>query len=363
MTFHALQKKATVGIAILACMAGFALPAAARKNSRNPAAVALFEKAIAASDIKAEGATAFRLQATIHIFNGLRQRTDGILVEFWAPGGKVRTEVLLPSYNLLKVSDGHHSWKKANDEYMPYPVLQLLQVMDFVRSMRTLLPPGPGKEPAKGSPEERDLEKIELGKPKKEKGTSGECVRTKTRYGSGLQFCFDPVAGHLTRILGEFGYEYGDYRAFGKESFPRSMHVLYRNGGEMAALQVTRIEPLGNPDPSLFVPVPGSEEEGADLKGCGLPAGKVPMAKLIKTSKPVYPVEAKKHGISGRVLIYAMVGKEGVPHALWVVESPALSLSAAALEAVQGWRYEPTTCPKSGKKIDFETVIEVIFKL
>jgi TonB family protein len=365
MSFHALQTKTTARIAVLACIAGFALPAAAKKNKLNPAAVALFEKAIQESDLRGKDGTAFRLQATIHIFDWQRQRIDGILVEFWAPEKKTRSEVLFSGYNDLEVNDGHHWWRKASGEYMPYPVSELRNAMQFAGSLKTMLPPAPEDAPAKQAGQERNPDRIELSKPEKEKGTSWVCVRTNNWRGSKAHLCFDPATGHLTRILDDLRYEYDDYQAFGKKSFPRTIRILYADGTEMGELQVTRIDALDNPDPSLFGPVAGAKEKATNGTACGgsKTAGKnkVAAAKLTRMVRPVYPAEAQRHGISGRVVIHAVIGKDGVPHALWVVRSPAPILSAAALAAASQWQYQPTLL--CGEPVPVDTMLTVIFTL
>ena len=343
-------------IGVIVCMGSLALPAAAKKKKLNPAAVALFEKAIQASDLKVKGETAFRLQATMHVYNGQR-RVDGILVEFWAPEKKTRSEVMFPDYNYLQVDDGHHWWTKTNDEYMPYPVAELLHTVQFAGDLKSMVPPAPEDATAKQAGQEHNQENIELGKPEKEKGTSWVCVKTHNWRGSKAQLCFDPATGRLTEILAGLRYEYGDYQAFGKKSFPRTMRSLYADGTEMGELQATQIDGLENPDPSLFGPVAGSKEFTHTPSACVNAIS----AKIIKMVQPVYPVDAKERGITGRVVIHAVIGGDGVPHALWVVRSPAPVLSAASLAAVKQWRYQPTML--CGQPVPVDTVLTVIYSL
>jgi len=75
---------------------------------------------------------------------------------------------------------------------------------------------------------------------------------------------------------------------------------------------------------------------------------------------PVYPVEAKKAGISGKVILQAVIGIDGLIVDAHVVSGPS-ELQQAAIEAVRSWRYKPFLM--NGEPLEVLTTINVVFKL
>jgi len=89
-------------------------------------------------------------------------------------------------------------------------------------------------------------------------------------------------------------------------------------------------------------------------------AGNVMQAKQLTTVAPVYPPEAKATGISGAVLMRALISEEGKVEQVELVSGPS-ALTAAALDAVRQWRYKPTEI--NGTPVEVETTVTVIFTL
>lgn len=88
-------------------------------------------------------------------------------------------------------------------------------------------------------------------------------------------------------------------------------------------------------------------------------AGVMQMNILFKVP-PVYPEDAKKARISGKVLLTAVIGKDGSVEKLRVVSGPA-SLQQSALDAVKDWRYKPFLL--NGDPVEVETTITVVYTL
>lgn len=82
--------------------------------------------------------------------------------------------------------------------------------------------------------------------------------------------------------------------------------------------------------------------------------------KIVSKVNPVYPVEAKKAGIQGTVVLTAIIGKDGTVERL-SVESGPKELQQSALDAVHQWRYEPFLL--NGDPIEVETTINVVYQL
>lgn len=91
--------------------------------------------------------------------------------------------------------------------------------------------------------------------------------------------------------------------------------------------------------------------------------GNVQAAKVIQPRvQPVYPQSAKAAGIQGSVLLHAVVGKDGTPHSLEVLNSQVNpDLARAAVEAVSQWRYQPTLL--NGEPVEVDTTIQINFTL
>jgi protein TonB len=90
--------------------------------------------------------------------------------------------------------------------------------------------------------------------------------------------------------------------------------------------------------------------------------GKVEAAKIISKMQPVYPQSAKAAGAQGSVLLHAVVGTDGTPLSLQVLNSQINpDLARAAVEAVSQWRYQPTLL--NGEPVEIDTTITVNFTL
>ncbi len=86
----------------------------------------------------------------------------------------------------------------------------------------------------------------------------------------------------------------------------------------------------------------------------------VQAAKLIRQATPVYPALARQARISGTVRLTAIIGRDGAIRNLEVISGHPL-LTAAALEAVRQWVYQPTLLNR--EPVEVITQIDVNFTL
>jgi protein TonB len=91
-----------------------------------------------------------------------------------------------------------------------------------------------------------------------------------------------------------------------------------------------------------------------------VPGGKVRMAQLIYRVEPQYPPLARQMRVSGTVELAGIIATDGHIRELKVRSGSPL-LSAAALEAVRQWIYEPTLL--DGEPVELIATISVIFRL
>jgi protein TonB len=89
-------------------------------------------------------------------------------------------------------------------------------------------------------------------------------------------------------------------------------------------------------------------------------SGGAQAARLVFAPKPGYPQLARAARVQGVVRLQAVIAINGAIKNLHVVTGPPL-LVAAALAAVEQWRYQPTLL--SGQPVEVATEIEVNFTL
>lgn len=90
--------------------------------------------------------------------------------------------------------------------------------------------------------------------------------------------------------------------------------------------------------------------------------GDIEAPKLITRVQPAYPAAAKGAGVQGTVILHAIVGMDGKPLSLRVMNKDVdPDLARASVEAVSQWRYLPTLL--NGEPIEVDTTIKVNFKL
>jgi TonB family protein len=90
--------------------------------------------------------------------------------------------------------------------------------------------------------------------------------------------------------------------------------------------------------------------------------GDIEAPHLITKVQPVYPESARSAGVSGIVILHAIISKDGKPLSLRVMNSQVdPDLARSAVEAVSQWRYTPTLL--NGEPIEVDTSIMVNFSL
>ena len=87
--------------------------------------------------------------------------------------------------------------------------------------------------------------------------------------------------------------------------------------------------------------------------------GTVQLAKITKKVEPVYPAEAKKAGISGTVVLHAVIAQDGTVKQLDYVSGPR-ELTDSAMVAARQWEYKPTLL--NGQPVEVDTTINVDYE-
>ena len=89
------------------------------------------------------------------------------------------------------------------------------------------------------------------------------------------------------------------------------------------------------------------------------PTASITGGKLIHQVSPTMPAEVAGLNLPKEVLLEGIVGKDGTVREIRLVRGDA-RLSAAAIEAVQQWRYEPFRA--NGEPVDMLSILSVRFR-
>lgn len=113
--------------------------------------------------------------------------------------------------------------------------------------------------------------------------------------------------------------------------------------------------------------VPAGTRQSLPVGSAGKPSrlrlgGDLEASHRITKVQPVYPESAKSAGISGTVILHAVISTDGKPLSLRVMNSQIdPDLARSAVEAVSQWRYTPTLL--NGEPIEVDTTITVNYSL
>jgi len=121
----------------------------------------------------------------------------------------------------------------------------------------------------------------------------------------------------------------------------------------------------------MLVPIAGfmlflgsaSAVQGEKAKGSTEVAGKSDDTKpeIIEKVSPKYPEEAKKEGVTGKVIVEALLGTDGRVMEAKVVNDADSRLAQAAVDAVKQWKFKPAE--KNGKPVKVKTTVTLNFQL
>lgn len=90
-------------------------------------------------------------------------------------------------------------------------------------------------------------------------------------------------------------------------------------------------------------------------------AGNVQQGRLFTTVPPKYPAAAKSQGIQGKVVLHAVIARDGLIESLVVSNQADPLLARSAIETVSHWRYRPTLL--NGEPTAVDTEITVVYSL
>lgn len=89
--------------------------------------------------------------------------------------------------------------------------------------------------------------------------------------------------------------------------------------------------------------------------------GDVKAPVVMERVDPVYTAEARKRGITGIVIVEAIIGRDGLVKKVTVLKPLPYGLDQAAVDAVKQWKFKPGTL--EGKPVDVIYTLTVNFNL
>jgi TonB family protein len=174
----------------------------------------------------------------------------------------------------------------------------------------------------------------------------------------GFYYCLAPGSAALRAYFSDKDSteEYRAHLLNFQDRFVPGDLILKRAGKTVLTAHVDALDRLDPVRELDFAPTPDAT---AVHRRIAVSAG-VAVGLLQEHAAPLYPIEAKKAGISGTVVMRAVIGVDGFISELTIVQGPP-ELQQAAMDAARRWRYRPYLL--NGEPIEVLTQINVIFTL
>lgn len=307
-------------------------------------------RASASSSLDDASLKPWHLKLSFQLFDSKGQATEqGTIEEWWRSPELYKTVYTSPSYTATEIhtKDGLYGTKGAPSA----PYLLDLVLREAVHPM----------------PEERD---IANSKPDMQNETLGQvpldCVMLSEEIpgishaplGLFPTYCFDHDADTL-RLTSNFGSQLtvlnhvGNFQqrhvAIDQTTTLNTVNAVI---GHIEALQGTTL------DEDAFVP-PGDFDK-VSLDPTKVSSGVI-AGLVLSQPRPVYPPRAKELHITGAVVLYERIGRDGLVHSLKLLNAPDPDLAISAIAAVRQWRYKPYLL--NGQPTEVESTVTLHFNM
>jgi TonB family protein len=310
-------------------------------NKKEAEAADMIGRAKQLSDIRAEGAPAFRLKLSFKIIKADGSVRNGTYTEIWNSKTEWRRETALGDFQRTEVASGKKLWRLDSTTAVPEHISDILAFSHAPGELQ-------GEFWKPGQIEDNEI-----------RGLRVRCIETDPdQQGTRSALCFDNNNGMLaaqlqplrigTRIAAK-DCIFSDYQNFGNHLVARS-YQCFEDGHPSLQGRIVEIVADSAPDPALFAPLDGAKESVNCLS-------QVKPGLLIDRVTPRRPMALSMR--NALVVISAVIGTDGKTHDLRVTSPPDPDFDQPALEAVRQWRYKPFTC--DGVPIEVEAEAEVGF--
>jgi TonB family protein len=329
-----------------ATAAAIATPSAEEMSS-------MIQSSDTANQLESSATPPFHLKAHFETFDYLGKPDGSGTVEiFWDGSSRFRHEVTYRDHTRTEVHTEKGTFV-ADDGFLS-SLSQNQLILGFFYPL-----------PSSRGVERSDLVYKSLQLP----GISMDCVILTPKLAAGIPvnfqeiqrvYCFnkDSHVLRLAQLPQNMTLVYNNVTIFHGKSVPQALKLTQGSitRGQMH-IDVSDWRPT---DDATFLASKGSEE--ITSTGRGRWSGGVTAGSAIKThTAPIYPPQGMQSRMQGSVVLYALISRKGDISDLEIVSSPDPSLTAAAMDSVRKWKYEPPLL--NGKPVETETTITVNFNL
>jgi TonB family protein len=325
----------------------------ARSYAEDPAALAeRMRETTKLTSLDVANLQPWYLKMEVQTFDDKGQLSEQSTVEEWWAGPMLNREVYTsPRHTTTEIHNADGYYRTAGEGPGAYQ-------LDLMRQQ--VVHPLPSQDEIdSGELEERTED---LGKVKLDCLMLGQQIRGVAFFPFGLfpMYCMDHGNNSL-RLSYDFAnlvIARNSMGSFLGKSVPLEIDVNVGGKTILSAKVVTlKTVPLTSMD---FVPGTGLEKlENEPAKVVGAVIG----GNLLKETKvqPVYPESARERGVSGTVVMRAIIGSDGHIRRLKLLSYPDADLAISALQAVRYWTYKPYTL--NGEPTSVDTTITVNYAI
>ena len=300
-------------------------------NNKQTEAAYMIEHAKQLSDIRADGAPAFRLKMNFKAIAQDGSMLEGTYTEVWSSKTQWRREIAAGDLRRIEVATGEKRFFLESVKPLPEEARDLPALSDFGRLQQDWWRPERIENRKLNSASLRCIETLP------EVPVVRHSIRQESEAGAEKPaLCFDRssdvLAAEIEPAMRDAACFFSEYQKFANRTYPRSYRCVE---GKQVRLEASVVELAALPqtDPEVFALPNGAKE----LRGCPDPVGR---------PRVVYQPEPEVPPGSGTVVFSISVGIDGMPHDISTVSSPNPKQEKAALEALRQWRFRPATCDR-----------------
>lgn len=299
----------------------------ARRSDQREEAQALINRARSLSDIRAPGASTFRLRGQIRVQNlqsgGVE---DGTYLLIWVSPDQWREEVSLPGLQLLQIRVKDSIWSQGTSRFPPPVVERVRGALNFPSRLKL-----------------NPRASVEKPKHVEDEGLSLESVHVRTNQWprhSNHWLWFNSNDGTLVKEqVGEWQYHYSKYERLGDKLYPWLL-ACNEGGSITAEVLVSDLSFQPSPAPSLFIPPAGSEKWPV----CGEAERVTPPVPLKRTNPP-YPQDLLGQHAVGIVKVDVIIGTDGRVVDVELAGPANPEFASITLKTIrEEWQFRPATC-------------------
>lgn len=300
-------------------------------NKKEDESSALIQRAQNLSDFRKNGALPFRLKASLKITDEDGSIVEGTYTEFRTSNAQWRKELVLGDMHWTEVAEGKKRWTMGNVRSISDHVEGVNDIFDL--SLRGVWV----------------VDKFEN---RRIEGVESRCFRGGKEQGAVSELCFERNTGTLLSssrpyyVKGRKVQQICVFRSYQQTegySVPASYECVQEG---KIKLEAALVELAFRPElaKDVFTPPAGSIESSR----C---SSRVTPPRVVHSEEPQV---FRKEGV---VTIGLVVGSDGFPHDLKILNSLDASTDAEAMRSVQNWRFEPATC--DGQPVNVQIAVEV----